>query len=370
MVLNSDTPKMMNFDPLHYLTSDQTKQALLLIKNKYQFDLISITQLGKPITLEFYKQWLNQKLNADMDYLAAHLTFKEHPQKINSLVKSAITVAFHYFPTPEKLDLDVPARIALYAKNQDYHIWLKNKLISSIEDLKAIYPNEVFIPFVDSGPVHERDLAYKSGLGWFGKNTCMIHPKQGSLLFLAEILTSIEAQDEIPLQHDLCGACTKCIEICPTQALTPNKVLNANLCISYLTIESKSVPPIELRNKIGDWFFGCDLCQTVCPWNQKKLKLHPEPTISNEHILHLSENQTNKLEAFLKNTLISSNKQLQKKYWGTALSRAGGFGLKKNALIVIANRKLTKLLPEVEKYIQHPKLGELAKWTLQQLVLN
>jgi epoxyqueuosine reductase len=369
MVSELTSMKNLFKDPLDLMRDSQLKAHLETIKQQQGFDLVSATALNKPMTINFYKNWIANNQHGDMNYLESHLPLKEDPTKIHESLRSAITIAFHYFPAIKPFDLKVPARAALYAQNEDYHFWLKKKLNSSITYLQSQYPNEHFAPYVDSGPVLERDLAYQAGLGWFGKNTCIIHSQKGSLFFLAEILTSLEVTEKIPLHEDLCKNCTKCIDICPTGALSGDKQLNANKCISYLTIESKTVAPKELRTQMGDWFFGCDMCQTVCPWNQKSLNILPLNDFkkSQELVTVLTDEKTQDLEDFFRTVLESSNKKIQKIFWGTPMLRSGGFGLKRNAMVVIANRQIKNLKPEVSKYIQDPKLAELAQWTLEQL---
>lgn len=356
-------------DPLDLMRDEELKAHLEAIKHEQKFDLVSATALTKPMTIEFYKNWIANHQHGDMNYLESHLPLKENPLRLHESLRSAITVAFHYFPAIRPYQQKVTARAALYAQNEDYHYWLKEKLTSSIKYLQEKYPGEYFCPYVDSGPVLERDLAYQAGLGWFGKNTCIIHSQKGSLFFLAEILTSLEVKEKLPLHEDLCKNCTKCIDICPTGALSGDKLLNANKCISYLTIESKTVAPKELRAKIGDWFFGCDMCQTVCPWNQKRLNilLPDDNKKSQQLITTLTARQEQELEDFFRTILESSNKKIQKMFFGTPMLRSGGFGLKRNAMVVIANRRMTHLKPEIEKYKEDPKLAELAHWALEQL---
>ncbi len=354
-------------------------QSLLeQFKVDFSFDQISTAKLETPITIDFYEKWLKQNYHGEMTYLETHLPAKKAPQLIHQNLISAITVAQSYFPAPEPTIEKYPARIAMYAQNNDYHFWLKEKLQKMILVLQEKFPNEVFLAYTDSGPILERDLAQKSGLGWFGKNTCLIHPKHGSLFFIAEILTSLsfemktENEKHPPSQiepiPDFCGTCTKCIEICPTNAIKEPHVLKADECISYLTIEAKTVPPLHLRSKISDWFFGCDLCQTICPWNQKIFRQKQIPAqneTSTESFLN-TQNQTEQIE-FFRQILTSSNKQIQKRFFRTALFRAGGFGLKKNALIVIGNKKISELKNEVSNLSTDPKLRELVDWCLAQL---
>ncbi len=341
-------------------------------KVKYQLDQISAAKLETPLTIDFYQKWLAKNFHGEMQYLQTHFEMKKNPLLINQKLISAITVAQSYFPPPNPTLEKYPARTALYAQNQDYHFWLKEKLAAIIKELQQQYPQESFLAYTDSGPILERDLAQKSGLGWFGKNTCLIHPQKGSLFFLAEILTSLpmdtfSAIDMAPIP-DFCGTCTKCIDICPTNAIKEPHVLKADECISYLTIESKTIAPVNLRSKINDWFFGCDLCQTICPWNQKvfrQKKYLATDEISTEKILDL-KNLTEQVD-FFRSILTSSNKQIQKRFFGTALFRAGGFGLKRNALIVIGNKKMLELKNEVSGLRSDPKLSELVDWCLEQL---
>ncbi|WP_409477351.1 tRNA epoxyqueuosine(34) reductase QueG [Pseudobdellovibrio sp. HCB154] len=369
MVSEPHSTKNLFKDPLDLMRDTELKAHLKAIKLEQNFDLVSATALTKPMTIEFYKNWIAGGQHGDMNYLETHLPTKEDPTILHESLRSAITVGFHYFPAIRPYDLKIPARAALYAQNEDYHFWLKEKLTAAIVYLKEKYPNEHFLQYVDSGPVLERDLAYQAGLGWFGKNTCIIHSQKGSLFFLAEILTSLEVTEKLPPHEDLCKNCTKCIDICPTGALSGDKQLNANKCISYLTIESKTVAPVELRAQIGDWFFGCDMCQTVCPWNQKRLNvlLPDDSKKSQQLVTTLPQEKEQDLEKFFRTILESSNKKIQKMFYGTPMLRSGGFGLKRNAMVVIANRRMTSLKPFVEPYVQDAKLAELARWTLEQL---
>jgi epoxyqueuosine reductase len=346
--------------------------SLKHFKNTFELNQIEIQKIKSPISISFYEKWLANNYQGNMQYLATHLPIKKNPLLLDEKLKSVISLAQSYFPAVQAAKNKSPARIALYAHNEDYHIWLKQKLVKIIEHLKFTFPEEIFLPFVDSGPILERDMAYQSGLGWFGKNSCLIHPQHGSLFFVAEILTSLEtssSEKTIEPIPDFCGKCTKCIDICPTEALVSPKVLKADQCISYLTIEAKSLPPVELRKKMGDWFFGCDLCQTVCPWNEKAFRfknIEASDSTSTELNLKLDENKRTELIHYFRFLLTSSHKQIQKNHFGSPLSRAGAKGLKRNALIVIANQNLTELKSEVSQ-IATEDLKELSSWTLEQL---
>lgn len=321
--------------------------------------------LQRPLTFDFYKQWLSEGLQGDMTYLVDHAPIKENPQQKWPRAESALVFAMPYFPHPEKHP-DPPlkgVRMSLYSQGMDYHLWFKDRMTTICNALLSAFPDEEFLPFTDSNPILERDLARRAGLGWVGKNTCLIHPKKGSLFFIGEIYASLKVTNEIAPLPDFCGNCTRCIDICPTGALIEPRKMDARKCISYLTIESRKVPPEELREQIGDWFFGCDLCQTVCPWNQKIFK----GQLSIEKKLTLDEKQEQILEDDLRYILTASGKKISKDFVATPFARAGSFGLKKNALIVVANRKIKSLAPEVSALLTHEKLGELAQWTLLQL---
>ena len=312
--------------------------------------------LEKPITLEFYKSWLDQQMHGDMKYMKDHLPYKEDPTLLLKQAKSALVFLVPYHPHPYKSDLPLKhSHVALYAKNaDDYHIHLQNQINQISNQLKEIYPNEEFVGFTDSKPVLERDLAYKAGLGWFGKNACILN-KSGSYFFIAEIY-STKAVEATPVAHpNHCGNCSKCIDACPTGAIVKDKVVDARLCMSYLTIESKTVAADELKPKIGSWLFGCDICQSVCPWNKK----------------HFGDTDQNiNLELYEKDLewiLTSSNKELARSLKTTPLSRAAGWKLKRNAIIVATNLNFKNLLPHIKKYQNHEKLGELVAWSKKNI---
>lgn len=349
--------------------NNSIQKKLDQLKVEFKLNDLKIGPLNTPLTIDFYEKWLNQNFHGSMTYLKDHLELKRTPQQLSRSLKSVISVTQSYFPAVQKTNVNTPARVALYAQNEDYHFWLKEKLQQIAEQLKAEYPEHEFLAYVDSGPVLERDLAYQNGLGWFGKNTCLIHPQHGSLFFIAEILTSLESESANEPLPDFCGKCNKCQEICPTEAIIAPKTLDAKKCISFLTIESKTTPPIELRTKMGDWFFGCDLCQTVCPWNEKYFRLHDlikDSGASTSPVKELSSTDRQELLSYFRFLLTASHKQIQKHHYGSPLLRAGAKGLKRNALIVIGNQKLTELKNEVSE-LKTPDLEELADWTLNQL---
>ncbi len=335
-----------------------------------------ITALDKPLSFAWYRSWLDAGLHGEMSYLEAHAPIKEQPQRQWPRATSALVFAIPYYPHPAPLATPLrQARISLYAQGADYHFWFRERLQQICTHLQQLFPEHEFLAFTDSSPVLERDLARKAGLGWAGKNTCLIHPQKGSLFFLGEIYCSLPLDDSgdavtdtpatirAPLMSDHCGSCTRCLDICPTDAFVAPRVLDARKCISYLNIESRQIPDEHLRVGIGDWLFGCDLCQTVCPFNQKRFGEQLETALQQS----LDATQEEALISDLRYLLTASGKRIDKDFRGSPLARAGGFGLKRNALIVAGNRRLQALRSEIAALTTHQRLGELAQWALHQL---
>lgn len=347
-----------------------------------------VTQLSRPISMDYYDQWLRDQMHADMDYLVRHRDAKENINRWLPFAQSAIVFAIDYVTgsSTEISNADSPLpkslRTALYTKYApdmaDYHEVIKSRLQPILEKLKELYPGNEFRLAVDAEPILERDLAVRAGLGWVGKNTCVIDRNGGSLFFIAEILTSMKTDDVAVVSPDHCGTCTRCLDICPTNALTETRVLDARLCISYWTIESKTVPPKDLRRNFQDWFFGCDLCQTVCPWNGKvwgRKEMEAATNGPSVPSADLSADQSSDLREKLifeiQSILEGSNRELTRRYKNTPLARSRGFGLKRNALIVIENRNLFELRPTLELFVTrtetHVDLKELASQVLERL---
>lgn len=318
-------------------------------------DHYGFAKLEKPHSFEIYENWIQSGLHGEMEYLKNHIPQKREPQMLLPQAKSAIVVAFAYHPHPSPVSFPMISETALYAKGSDYHFWVIEKLNKLIESLMSLYPDHVFLSATDSKPVMERDLAYKAGLGWIGKNTCLIHEKRGSLFVLGEILTSLDLQSPLNVQPDRCGNCTRCIDACPTEAFVEPKLLDARKCISFLTIESKKLPPLELRDKVGQYYFGCDICQTVCPWNHKHYKTPDSP-----------ENARSELINDLRLILTSSGKSLERLFAGTPLTRASRFGHIRNAILVATHRGLYELRAEISSFSKDERLAPLVEWSLAQ----
>ena len=219
--------------------------------------------------------WLKRGYHGKMDYMENHFDKRVDPRELVPGAKTVVSLLYNYFPKEEQQDPDAP-KLARYAYGKDYHFVLKRKLKDLLAHLRDEIGEIDGRCFVDSAPVLERDWAKRSGIGWVGKNTLLIHPRAGSYFFLAELIIDLELRPDGPMK-DYCGTCTRCIDACPTDAISPQGyLLDGSKCISYLTIELKEAIPEEFRGKMEDWMFGCDICQEVCPWNRFS-EPHREP---------------------------------------------------------------------------------------------
>lgn len=220
---------------------------------------------------EALRGWLAQGFHGTMSYMERGEAKRRNPLEVMPSAKSVITCALNYnSPHPYSVECKEPGRgwIARYAWGEDYHEVMEPLLKELSTAMLHRVPGTICHYYVDTGPVMERVFAKNSGIGWIGKNTCVIDPKLGSFMFLGVILTSLELKSD-PLIEDHCGKCTACIDACPTQAITEPYKLDARKCISYLTIEYRGSIEPDLAAKMGNHVFGCDICQDVCPWNQK-----------------------------------------------------------------------------------------------------
>lgn len=244
------------------------------------FDLVGVTTPEPPAHLEVFNRWLAAGHHGEMAYLASERSVlrRSDPREILPECRSILVLGSRYASPGTKAaaklksvrGLELSGRIASYAWGDDYHEVLPERLQSLVSYIETLVGNPV--PnrwYTDTGPVLERELGQRAGLGWIGKNTCLIHPRLGSYYLLAEILLGIELESDAPITRDFCGTCTRCVEACPTACILPDRTIDARRCISYLTIELKGAVSSDLRSKTGEWVFGCDICQEVCPWNRR-----------------------------------------------------------------------------------------------------
>lgn len=233
------------------------------------------------------EQWLGKGLHGKMAYMENHFDMRVDPTKLVEGSKTVISLSYNYYNPEVQSDPSAP-KISMYAYGRDYHRVVKKKLKLLFNYIKEAFGDVQGRCFVDSAPVLERDWAKLSGIGWVGKHTLLINPKQGSYFFLAEIILDLELEPSESIK-DHCGTCTRCIDACPTEAISPQGyLLDASKCISYLTIELRDQIPVEFEDKMQGWAYGCDICQDVCPWNRfakrhTESEFEPHPDLLNMH---------------------------------------------------------------------------------------
>lgn len=219
------------------------------------------------------EKWLNNKMNGEMQYMENHFDKRLDPTKLVEGSKSVISLLLNYYP--QETQIQDTYKISKYAYGTDYHFVIKDKLKALLNFITEEIGDVHGRAFTDSAPVLDKAWAAKSGLGWVGKHTLLLTQQRGSFHFVAELIIDLELEYDLPTT-DHCGTCTKCIDACPTQAITEPYVVDGSKCISYLTIELKNSIPTDFIGQFDDWMFGCDICQDVCPWNRFS-KAHSEP---------------------------------------------------------------------------------------------
>jgi epoxyqueuosine reductase len=292
------------------------------------FDLVGIARLGPAETAGAFDEWLARGYAGEMDYMPRTAEKRRDSRSPLPTAKSAIVVGLDYGGR------EASGPVARYARGDDYHdvLLARLRLLHARVDaiVGASVPGKAY---VDTGPILERDLARRAGLGWFGKNTMLINPKRGSFFFLGELLLDLELEPDAPFASDHCGTCRRCIDACPTGAIVEERVLDSNQCISYLTIEIKGEIPAEWQAAVGERVYGCDVCQEVCPFNHKFAKPLCEPAFAPRPVLRNAEAGT------LARTLLSmSPDEFAAVFKGSPMKRAKLRGLKRNSAVVLANQ--------------------------------
>ena len=265
-----------------------------------------------------FEDWLNNGYQGSMNYLNKNFDKRLDPRKLVHGSKSIISLTYNYYP-PKKLVKKNNFIISKYAYGKDYHRVLKKKLRKLFFFIKENIGNVEGRVFVDSAPVHERAWAKLSGLGWIGKNSLLINKNMGSYFFIAEIISDLDLEYDSPVS-DMCGKCTRCIDACPTDAITKAQVIDAQKCISYLTIENKKEIHKELQKNMNGYIFGCDICQEVCPWNKFSTPHNEESFLPNKEIKKHRKKDWIELTEETFNVIFK----------GSAVKRAKYSGLKRN----------------------------------------
>lgn len=296
------------------------------------FELCGVAPAVAPTTLAQLDDWLSQGFAGTMSYIERRRDAYESPARLLPAVRSVVMLGMNYHTGDPSPPAPGEGRIARYAWGTvDYHDLIRERLRQLADSLHVLRPGCHTRGCVDTAPLLERDYARLAGLGWFGKNTMLIHKRLGSWLFLAALLTDIELPPDAPHETAHCGTCTRCLDACPTQAFPEPYVLDASRCISYLTIELRGPMPTELQSSVGDWLFGCDVCNEVCPWNRKAPQSR-EPAFQSGEFRGTVE---------ARSWLAMSPEEFRTRYGQTPLSRPGLDGLRRNAETVLNNAKQT-----------------------------
>lgn len=297
-----------------------------------------------------------------MRYMCRKDTIKKraNPKELLEDCRSIICLGMNY-PAPAK-DVESEFRISSFAQGKDYHLVIPAKVEKLATFISSNVSQNVHHTIcTDSAPVLERELGQRSGLGWIGKNSCLISPTQGSYFFLAELFLDYPLIPSPAFDSDLCGSCQKCVDACPAGCILPNRTIDARRCISYLTIEKKDLISEELRKMLGEWIFGCDICQQVCPWNRKP-KNRPVDIEYSTMIFSgdISIDFLQKLD----------HTEFKNFFSNSPILRTRRIGLLRNILIAIGNKKMKEAFPIVSRIIQSekdPVLQSTALWTLAKL---
>src|SRR5438045_113817 len=299
------------------------------------FDLVGITSLGPALSAPEFESWLARGYGADMDYLPRQTEKRRDSRLPFPAASRAIVVGMNYGGR------EPAGPVARYARGDDYH----DLMTSRLNELHAWLESEVGRPisgkaYVDTGPILERDLARRAGLGWFGKNTMLINPTLGSFFFIGALLVDFELEADPAFESDRCGRCTRCLDACPTGALAEPRVLDASKCISYLTIENKGAIPEDMRPALGELIYGCDICQDVCPWNISFSKELEETAFRARPLLagRTARQVATEVLAMNEETYTAS-------FRGSPMKRAKRRGLARNAAVALGNIADVRDLP-------------------------
>lgn len=342
-------------------------QAIKAEAQRLGFDFAGITTPDPPATFPAYQRWLESGLHGEMGYLASEraLERRADPRKILPECQSILVLGIRHDKPPDAQlvkSASPQGRVAAYAWGQDYHDVLPKRLkalVTFIEaQVGAPVPNRWY---TDTGPILERDLAQRAGLGWVGKNSMLINPSLGSYFLLAEILLGIELQPDAAFVPDHCGSCTRCLDACPTDCILPDRTLDARRCISYLTIELKGPIPLDLRPQLEDWVFGCDICQQVCPWN---VRFAPE---TGDAAFALREHTAT---VDLQAELSLSPQKFNAKFKGSPVKRAKRRGYLRNVAVALGNAGESASIPALEAALLHDPEALVrghAAWALGQI---
>jgi len=324
------------------------------------FELAGIAAAGPADGFDRLRAWLDRGFAGDMSYMHKHAEARRHPSSILPDVRSVVMLGMNYNPAVASPEKPLSGKIARYARGEDYHNVLRRRLNQLLAWVQSEVPDCRGRGVVDTAPLLERDFARRAGLGWFGKNTMLLNKQLGSYFFLGALLLDLDLEPDLGQETDHCGTCTACLDACPTQAFVEPGLMDARRCISYLTIELKGSIPVELREPMGAWAFGCDVCQEVCPWNHKAPP-GKEPALAGRPDLESVD---------LIELLGLGPEEFRQRFRGTALTRTKRRGLLRNAAIVLGNQGDVEALPALRGALGDSEalVREAAQWAIDQIV--
>lgn len=346
------------------LTGQKFKAAIKDRAAALGFELAGVTTADPPPHLDVYQRWLDRGHHGEMDYMARERSrsARADPAVLLPGCRSIIVLGAKYNPPRKNRESSGRSgRVAAYAVGDDYH----DVLIDRLEELMRFIEDNAGQPvdahaYTDTGPILEREFAQRAGLGWIGKNTMLINPQAGSYFLLAELLLSIDLPPDGALQTDHCGSCTRCLEACPTGCILPDRTVDASRCISYLTIELRGSIEVDLREQMGEWLFGCDVCQEVCPWNLRFATASDDTAFQPRRFL-----QQAGIEEFLRLDVDGYRKAFR----GSPLKRSKRGGLLRNAAVAAGNKALPEAVSALKGLLgeSDPIVRSHAAWALGRI---
>ena len=289
------------------------------------FDLAGIATLGPAESAPAFNRWIAAGHHGEMAYLERGAELRQDASRPEPGMRSALVVTLDYGGRQPS------GPIARYARGDDYHRLMWDRLEELLAWVRAERGDAVHgRAYVDTGPILERDLARRAGLGWFGKNTMLIHPEKGSFFFIGSLFLDLVLEPDAPFATEHCGSCTRCLDACPTQAFAEPGVLDARRCISYLTIELRGEIPLELREPMNDLVYGCDICQDVCPWNVKFAVAPPADGVLSP--------RADRVAPEPRELLALDDAAFKARFGTSAITRTKRRGLARNAAVALGNR--------------------------------
>src|ERR687885_1989879 len=328
------------------------------------FDLVGVAR-AEPLArgARRLKEWQEAGMAADMGYMRRPVALLSNPRRLQKSARSVVSLGISYYPGEHPENVEGGGRAARYAWGKDYHLVIKERLRSLRAELEETLGCRIKArAFTDAVPLLERSAAQRAGLGFFGRNSCLINGEVGSYFFIADLIVDLDLEPDAP-GTGTCGRCTRCMDRCPTGAIKAPGVVDARLCISYLTIENRGEIPRDLRPLVGDWTFGCDVCQEACPYNKRKATRSRWPEFAEE----AGAGPYLEIEEVLG---IRTDEEFERRFAGTPLTRPGRAGLLRNCCVAAGNTRLERAVPVLIQCLHEdpsPLVRAHAAWALGEI---